>query len=129
MSEQLIANPFLEVNDVKISVYGNSITYDNGQPDINVMAIIAGGGTVETVHGVDITTAVGMIKFKLPSTRQTDNFIAEWKANIGTNTIKFYEGNFKKAMLGASFSDGRDVELNASDGGIEITFKGDPMQT
>ena len=43
--------------------------------------------------------------------------------------IKFYEGDLQKTMFGASFSSGRDVELNASEGGIEITFEGDPMLT
>ena len=129
MAEKLIANPFIEINDVKIAVYGNSASYDNGLPDINVTAISAGGGTVKTVHGVDITTAVSMFKFKMPSTKQTDNYLAEWKANVGTNVIKFYEDDFQKTMLGASFAEGRDVELNASEGGIEITFKGDPMLT
>jgi len=129
MSQKLVANPFLEINDVKISVYGNSIVYDNGLPDINVTAISAGGGSVETVHGVDVTTSKGMVKFKMPSTKQTDDLLSVWKANVGTNVIKFYENDLVKTMLGASYSKGRDVELNASEGGIEITFEGDPMQT
>lgn len=129
MAKKLIANPFLEVNDVKISVYGNSITYDNGLPDINVTAISAGGGNVETVHGVDVTTSKGMIKFKMASTKETDDFLSVWKDLVGANVIKFYEGDLVKTMLGSSFSQGRDIELNASEGGIEITFEGDPMQT
>lgn len=129
MAKKTIANPFLEINDVKISVYGNSIVYDNGLPDINVTAISAGGGNVETVHGVDVTTSIGMLKFKLPATKETDDFLSVWKALVGANVIKFYEDTLVKTMLGASFSDGREIELNASEGGIEITFKGDPMQT
>ena len=129
MAEKLVANPFLEINDVKIATYGNSITYDNGLPDINVMSISAGGGATQTVHGVDVTTAVGMIKFKIPSTKQTDDFLSTWKANVGINVIKFYEGDLQKTMLGASYAEGRDVELNAADGGIEVTFKGDAMAT
>ena len=129
MAQKLIANPFLEINDLKISVYGNSITYDNGLPDINVTPISAGGGTVETVHGVDVTTAKGMIKFKMASTKETDDLLSTWKTNVGTNVIKFYEDDLVKSMLGASYSQGREIELNASEGGIEITFEGDPMQT
>ena len=129
MSQKLIANPFLEINDVKISVYGNPIVYDNGLPDISVTAISAGGGPVETVHGVDVTTAKGMIKFKMASTKETDDFLSVWKALVGANVIKFYEDDLVKTMLGASFSQGREIELNASEGGIEITFEGDPMQT
>lgn len=129
MAQKLIANPFLEINDTKISVYGNTIVYDNGLPDINVTAISAGGGTVETVHGVDVTTSKGMIKFKMASTKETDDFLSVWKNLVGTNVIKFYEGDLVKTMLGASFSQGREMELNASEGGIEITFEGDPMQT
>ena len=129
MAEQLIANPYLEINDEKIATYGNSITYDNGLPDINVTALSAGGGTTQTVHGVDVTTKIGMVKFKLASTKDNDDRQSTWKANVGTNVVKFYEGDLQKVMLGASFSEGREVELNASEGGIEITFKGDPMAT
>lgn len=129
MAEKLIANPFLEINDEKIATYGNSIVYDPGLPDINVTAISAGGGTVKTVHGVDVTTAVGSIKFKIPATKETDDHLSTWKANVGTNVIKFYEDDLQKTMLGASFAEGREIELNASEGGIEVTFKGDPMST
>lgn len=127
MSEKLISNPFVEVNDVKIATYGNSITYDNGLPDINVTSISAGGGTVKTIHGVDIPSAVGMVKFKIPSTKANDELTIAWKANVGTNVIKFYDGDFQKTLRGASSSDGREFELDASEGGIEITFKGDPI--
>lgn len=129
MAVVLISNPFLEINDERIETYGNSITYDNGLPDITVGALSAGGGSVTTVHGVDITTAVGMVKFKIPSTKKNDDFQSLWKKNPGANVVKFYEGDLSKTMLGASFSEGRETELNSSEGGIEITFKGDPMST
>lgn len=129
MAKRLIANPFLEVNDEKISTYGNSFSYHSGNPDINVTPISAGGGTVETVHGVDITTAKGMVKFKFPATKENDDRIASWKANVGTNVIKFYENDLVKTMLNASFASGGEMELNASEGGTEVTFEGDPMQT
>lgn len=124
-----LANPYLEINDEKIATYGNSITYDNGLPDINVTALSAGGGTTQTVHGVDVTTKIGMLKFKMAATKENDDRQSTWKANVATNVVKFYESDLQKTMLGASYSEGREVELNASEGGIEITFKGDPMST
>lgn len=129
MAQRLIAAPYVEVNDVKIAVYGNSVVVDEGLPDINVTAMSSGGGSVETLHGVDVTTAVGMIKFKIPSTQETADRLSEWKANVATNVVKVYEGGYEKTMLSASYSEGRDVELNASEGGIEVTFKGDPIST
>jgi len=129
MGQRLIAAPYIEVNDEKIAVYGNSVVVDEGLPDINVTAMSSGGSSVETLHGVDITTAVGMVKFKIPATKETADRLSTWKANVATNVIKVYEGNYEKTMLSASFSEGRDVELNASEGGIEVTFKGDPIST
>jgi hypothetical protein len=129
MSEVLISNPFVEVNDVKISTYGNSITYDNGLPDIGVTPISAGGGGVTTVHGVDITTAKGMVKFKLPSTKKNDELTIDWKSGVGTNTIKFYDGKFQKVLRNASSTTGREFELNSAEGGIEVIFEGDPIAT
>lgn len=129
MAVKIISNPYLEINDVKIATYGNSISYNNGLPDINVSALSAGGGTVVTAHGVDITTSIAWIKFKLPSTKETDDILAEWKSVVGANVIKFYEGDLEKTMLEASYAEGGDMELNASDGGIEVTFKGAPMLT
>ena len=48
---------------------------------------------------------------------------------MGLNVLKLYEGDFLKTMLGASCTSAREMELNASEGGMEITFEGDPMQT
>lgn len=129
MAQRLISAPYVEVNDVKYAVYGNTVTVDEGHPDIGVTAMSAGGGTVDTLHGVDITTAVGMVKFKLPSTALTADTLSEWKANVGTNVVKVYEGDYEKTMIGASYSEGREMELNASEGGIEITFRGDPISS
>lgn len=129
MALKLIANPFIEVNDVKISIYGNTFAYDNGLPDINVTAQSAGGGNVTTLHGVDVTTSIGMVKFKMATTKETDDFLSIWKALVGANVIKFYEDTLVKTLLGASFSEGRELEANASEGGIDIVFKGDPIQT
>ena len=127
MAEKLLANPYVEINDEKIAIYGNSAAYDPGFPDINVTSLSAGGGTGSTVHGVDVTTMVSMFKFKIPSTKKTDDLLSTWKANVGTNVVKFYEEGLQKVMNGASYAEGREVELNASEGGIEVTFKGDPM--
>lgn len=129
MAQKLIANPYVEVNDVKIKIYGNSFVYDNGLPDINVTPLSAGGGTVDTVHGVDVTTAKGMVKFKMAATKETDDLIPIWKKNVGTNVIKFYENPLNKTLLGASCTSPREFELNASEGGIEVAFEGDPIQT
>ena len=129
MAKKLLSNPFIEVNNVKIPIYGNTFVYDNGLPDIVVMSISSGGGTVETVHAVDSTTSIGMCKFKLPTTKDTDDFLSEWKSGVGTNVIKWYEDDLQKVMTGASYAEGRDVEMNASDGGIEVIFKGDPVAT
>lgn len=129
MAQRAISAPYIEINDVRYAVYGNSITVDLGLADIGVSAVSAGGGAVETLHSVDVTTCIGMVKFKIPNVQSTFDALPEWKANVGTNTVKFYEGDIEYAMLGASFSEGRDIELNASEGGIEVTFKGDPMAT
>jgi hypothetical protein len=129
MAQKLLSNPFIEVNEVKIAIYGNTFVYDLGLPDINVQSVSAGGGAVESIHGVDSTTSIGMCKFKMPSTKETSDFLSTWKTGVGTNTIVWYEGDLKLTLAGASFSDGREMEMNSSEGGIEVTFKGDPIAT
>jgi hypothetical protein len=127
MGVQIVANPYLEINNEKQATYGNSISYKKGLPDINVSALSSGGGGVVTAHGVDISTAISMIKFKLPANKATDDILSVWNSKVGSNNIKFYEGDFEKTMFNASMSECSDIDLNASEGGVEVTFKGDPL--
>lgn len=127
MSQRIISTPTIEINDVKYAVYGNSVTYDQGLPDITVTSLVSGPNSFESLHSTDGTTAVGMLKFKLPTTAETDAVLPLWKGNVGTNVVKLYEGTLEKTMLNASYSEGRELEANAADGGVEVTFKGDAM--
>lgn len=129
MGFKLLSNPAIEINDEKIAIYGNSAEFDNGLPDINVTSITAGSGSYKTVHGVDGTTAVGEFKFKLPATAESDALVTKWKKLVATNTIKFYEDDLSKTMLSASCSEGRKFEMNSGEGGIEVIFRGDAMET
>lgn len=129
MGFKLLSNPAIEVNDEKIAIYGNTAEFKNGLPDVNVTSATAGSGSYTTIHGVDGTTAVSEFKFKLPSTAENDARTTKWKKLVGNNTVKFYEDDLEKTMLGASCADGISFEMNSSEGGMEVIFRGDPMET
>jgi hypothetical protein len=125
---KLLSNPGIEVNNDKIAIYGNSASYDNGLPEASVTSVTAGEGAFDVVVGVDGSTAVGEFKFKLPTTAENDALVTKWKRNPGGNVVKFYEGSLQKTMLKATVTSPSAFDMDASEGGVEVIFRGKALE-
>jgi hypothetical protein len=129
MALRKLTNPVVRVNNATIAILPNTFEYEDGTPDVNVESNSTGGNTGETVHSEDASTLIGLVKFKLSLTPENDKLTVEWKANTAANEIQFFDAGIEKVLSGASYAEGRSKTAQASEGGVEPIFKGDPIET
>lgn len=129
-NNKALSVPAVIVNNETMKIIPGSLTYNGGEPAVNVRAVSAGGNNTTTVHGVDASTGVGMVKFTMATTPDMDGLIAEWKEQVAGNSIEFVERvgaeNVKRSFRNMSLIN--EVERSTGpDGTIELEFKGDRM--
>lgn len=123
--------PQVNINNVNIRIVPNSLRYDGGEGEVNVRAASGGGNEIETVHTSNAETKIGKVIIDVYTTSTIDSQIAEWKADIGLNSISFSERFNDGTAITRSFdrmSLMNAVERQASaDGVTSLEFEGDPM--
>lgn len=118
------------VNNDQISYSADSLSWKDGFGDAEVVNEIVGGGQTDPVYSEDLTSKVGMVKFSMATTAANDALKRAWKANKNNNVVELLgsaDENFQKIFTQAAILE--DPEANAAtDGKIEIEFKGNPAQ-
>ena len=131
MGFQTLSVPGLIINNEPIKIVPNSFVYDGGEGEIVVRSASTGGGGSESVHSVNAETKISLCKFDMFLTPRLDRKIAEWKENVGANSIKAIQKTQSGESVTLSFdsmSIPPSIERKASaDGVTSIEFKGDPM--
>jgi hypothetical protein len=126
-----LSTPQVSVNNVNIRIVPNSLRYDGGEGEVNVRAASGGGNNIESVHTSNAETKIGKVMFDVYLDTELDSFIAQWKEDIGVNSISFSERFNDGTAVTRSFdrmSLMNAVERNASaDGVTSLEFEGDPM--
>ncbi len=123
--------PQVNINNVNYRIVPNSLRYDGGEGEINVRAASGGGNNAESVHTSNAESKIGRVVFDVYLDADLDSAIAEWKQDIGLNSISFSERFQDGTAVTRSFdrmSLMNRVERNASaDGVTSLEFEGDPM--
>jgi len=123
--------PQVNVNNVNIRIVPNSLRYDGGEGEIGVRAASSGGNSTESVHTSNAETKIGKVTFDVYLDPTLDSFIAQWKEDIGLNSISFSERFKGGEAITRSFdrmSLMNAVERAASaDGVTSLEFEGEPM--
>ena len=126
-----LSTPQVNINNVNLRIVPNSLRYDGGEGEVNVRAASGGGNQIESVHTSNAETKIGKVMFDVFLDTDLDGFIAQWKENIGVNSISFSESFNDGTSVTNSFdrmSLINAVERNASaDGVTSLEFSGDPM--
>jgi hypothetical protein len=127
MANVTLSAPSIEVNDRAVMIVPNSLSYNTGEGETTVRAGVV-GGSAKSVHSVNAESKISMVKFKMFVVDTTDELIAEWKENIGSNFVALSQmaggENIRKAFNNMSMVNNPDREANES-GEVEIEFKGD----
>lgn len=131
MGNKTLSVPTVIVNNETLAIVPNSFTYDGGEGEINVRAASAGGGNTTSVHSQNAETQIGKCKFDIFLTPGVDQYIAQWKENIGSNSIQVIQrapGGDSVTLSFDNMSLMNAVERNASaDGVTSLEWSGDRM--
>lgn len=121
------SNPSVVINNVPIAIMPDSFEFEEGSGVINVRAMAAGGGSVQSVHTEDLKTKIGKVKFDLAVTLTNRQIIGTWKDNIGANVVIAID-NLGNQVIGNNMSLTIEPNYKASaDGKVSIEFAGDPL--
>ena len=122
-----IAEGALEVNNEIVAYLSNSLVFNRGGGEVNIVAQSVGGGGIETVITTDAETRLGMVKFSMRSTSKSDQLLSDWQNKIGLNVVRISDRftGTSFVLAGAAVVNNPDLETGA-DGAVEVEFKGTP---
>jgi hypothetical protein len=131
MGNITLSVPTVIINGETIKIVPNSFTYTGGEGDIKVRAASSGGNTSSSVHSQDAETQIGKAKFDVYLIDSLDARIAQWKENVGANTVQAVQGSESGESVTLSWDNMslvNEVERDASaDGVTSLEFEGDRM--
>ena len=87
MSEIVLTNASIEVNDIPQAIMGNTVSVMLGLGESDLKAA-SKGGAVTMVFSENIETKVGQIKYEMPSTETSVENIKEFKDNGPANVVR-----------------------------------------
>lgn len=123
--------PTVIINNETYKIVPNSFTYDGGEGEVNVRSASTGGGNGSSVHSQNAETQIGKCKFDVYTVIGLDADIAEWKENIGANSVQVIQRAPSGDAVTLSFDNMslvNAVEREASaDGVTSLEWEGDRM--
>ena len=87
MTEIVLTNASVEVNDIPQTTIGNTVSVMLGLGESDLKAASKGGAAV-MVFSENIETKVGQIKYEMPSTETSVENIKEYKDNGPANVVR-----------------------------------------
>jgi hypothetical protein len=118
------------VNNQQIAYTADSLTWVDGLGEYSMRNAVVGGGQTEQVFSEDLATKNGMVKFSMPTTVENEANKRAWKLNKNQNVVELIGptgSNFNKVFTQAAILPDPESAA-ATDGNIEIEFKGNPAQ-
>jgi hypothetical protein len=125
-----ISDPTILVNNDAVAIVPNSAEIDEGLGEQKARAASLGGGSSQIVYSRDVSTNMGVLKFKMPGTLENIEKAREWKLNTNQNVVQVLgstaEGFLTRTMVEAGLLPKVVIPL-AADGDIAIEFTGQAM--
>lgn len=121
-----LSTPQVIVNDYVLPIVPNSLKV-RIPGEAKVRAMSAGGGSVQTVRGLDASSLIGKVDFKIANTAANYAFVQQLKDDMINGigcTIKMADNNgFTLAFQDMGFTKDTEAEFKA-DGDIACEFEG-----
>jgi hypothetical protein len=122
-----ISDPSVLVNNVAVYIVPNTLEFDEGFGEQDVMVQSAGGGVLDQVFSDNVETSLGGFKFSLKTTIDNIALARSWKANRNQNVVTITattpDGTLTRTYTGAAIVNNFTVQATA-DGVIELEWKG-----
>ncbi len=126
MSRSKISNPSLVMNNLAISIVGNSFSYTEGLGEQDVVVQSAGGNSIQTVFTDNVEMRYSDIKFDMQGTQENIDLIRAWKINENNNGMTGTDRDgWKRTFNSVVLTSNYEVGLG-SDTVISLEFKSDP---
>jgi hypothetical protein len=129
--EFLIATPTVTVNNVAFATVSDSVSFIDGQGTRNITGASAGGNAVCQIASIDVTDAVGTIKFSVHSTKNNIELLTQFNQNqfvarlavevTGTDNIT--GETLTRSMSGGTIMNNPEVKLGPG-AQIDIEIQG-----
>lgn len=126
MAYKTMANPTVEVNNDVISIVPGSLLFNTGYGENKVRVASAGGRSKEIFISQDVTTQLGMVTFKLITSKPNVDSITDWvglSQDLNGNTITLVDGDFTESFS-EMFVTNNPEQSTGPDGEVEVKFEG-----
>lgn len=127
-AKQGLATPTIEIDNRIIAIKPNSLSFDDGEGELNVRPQVAGAGVVENVITINAESQRSMVKFGLATTAEAVALKSEIK-NKSINGqgvgIRFSDAGFTRSFRNMRLINNVEVAIG-QDADFELELQGDP---
>lgn len=124
--QQSLSTPTLMVNNVVIGYVAGTLTFTEGTPEKKVRTQTGGGGSIERVSSIDVTTQFSDVKFQLLDTAYNIEMALSWTKNDFDNALSITDKGFTRYGSNAGITNKYEVTTGV-DGKIDIEFQCDSL--
>jgi hypothetical protein len=114
------------VNNVVIGYVAGTLTFTEGTPEKKVRTQTGGGGSIERVSSIDVTTQFSDVKFQLLDTADNIEMALSWTKNDFDNALSITDKGFTRYGSNAGITNKYEVTTGV-DGKIDIEFQCDSL--
>lgn len=124
--QQSLSTPTLIINNVSVPYIAGTLTFTEGTPEKKVRTQTGGGGTIQRVFSIDVTTQFSDIKFQLLDTATNIELALSWVKNDFNNSVSITDSNITRYGSNAGVTNKYEVTTGI-DGKIDIEFQCDSL--
>lgn len=132
MSETILVDASVEVDDEPVTISGDSIVFVEGLGEKSVTAASKGGKSV-VIISEDISTKIGQVKFEMPATIESINSSREFATKGAGRVVRISGTTPDGTRMGRTLTQAimtTDPEKQIqNDGKISVEFMGAPLVT
>ena len=124
--EQALSTPTLVVNNVVIAYVPGTLTFTEGNPEKKIRIQTGGGGSIDRVSSIDVTTKFSDVKFQLLNTAYNIDLVKTWVNNDFNNAISITDSGLTRHGSNAAIINKYEVSTGV-DGKIDVEFQCDSL--
>lgn len=121
-----LSTPTLVVNNVAIPYVSGTLNFTEGTPEKKVRTQTGGGGTVQRVSSIDVTTQFSDVKFQLLDTASNIELVLSWTKNDFNNSLSITDTGITRYGSNAGICNKYEVTTGI-DGKIDVEFQCDSL--
>jgi hypothetical protein len=121
-----LSTPTLMINNVSVPYVAGTLTFTEGTPEKKIRTQTGGGGSVQRVSSIDVTTQFSDIKFQVLDTAQNIELVRSWVLNDFNNAVSITDTGLTRYGSNAGITNKYEVTTGI-DGKIDVEFQCDSL--